>query len=1025
MNSNQLKGDFRTHEIYVKALMNDQRYEEALNFMKAPIGRRKRFHQNRNFEALIQELCRNKNDPEKGLSVLQEYLKIDGIVPSSFTFCSLIYSFSSQGKMDRVIEVLELMSNEKYNYPFDNFVCSSVISGFVRIGKPELGIGFFENAVKSGAVKPSVVTYTALLSVYIRLGRFEEVCDMVSRMEKDGLKFDVVFYSNWIYGYFREGIIGEAFQKYKDMVDRKIEIDTITYTILIDGFSKDGNVEKAVGFLHKMIKVGVRPNLVTYTAIILGFCKKGKLEEAFALFKMIKDLGMMVDEFIYLILIDGVCTTGDFDSAFQLLEEMEDQGIKPSIVMYNTIINGLCKAGRSLQADNMSQGIVGDVVTHSIILHGYIVEGNAMGVLETKRRIEASGICIDIVMCNILIKALFMLGLFDDVLAVYQRMPEMDLVASSVTYYTMINGYCKAGRIDEALEIFDDFRRSSYSSAACYNCIIQGLCTKGMVDMAIEVFKELVVSGLPVDRMLLPMLMNATFDKKGAEGVLNLIHHMENLGGESFANLCNDAIILLSGRGCSFDAVFNVFMVIRRNRFPVLSKSYYAMLKALLLDGKKLLSSIILSIFLKQYGLSEPRVNRILFYYMCIKNVSSALLFLPMLKEKSLDTAFSVNVLDMLIKNGRALDAYQLILGSENDKLFHMRLLDYSKLIDSLCKERHVEKALDLCNFVRSKGFSLSIAIYNSVLHGLCCQGCIVEALRLFDSLEKGDILPSEITYVILIDTLSKEGHLLDARKLFETMLHKNVKPNIRAYNSLIHGYCKLGQLQEALDLLLDLEVKCLQPDEFTFSAIIYGYCLKGDMEGSLDFFTKLRGKGTSPDFLGFMYLLRGLCAKGRMEESQSILREMLQTQSIVDLLNKVDRDIEMESAQSFLVFLCEQGSIQEAIAVLDEIGFTFFPLNRRPKTNELYLKLYEPDDAERHEANVDKPLTCSCDAYMVPRSYIDEKLQKVPRAPIILDRKVFQPLDLNSLYEIAASLCSKGETSEANRLVKIISGLL
>lgn len=77
MNSNQLKGDFRTHEIYVKALMNDQRYEEALNFMKAPIGRRKRFHQNRNFEALIQELCRNKNDPEKGLSVLQEYLKID------------------------------------------------------------------------------------------------------------------------------------------------------------------------------------------------------------------------------------------------------------------------------------------------------------------------------------------------------------------------------------------------------------------------------------------------------------------------------------------------------------------------------------------------------------------------------------------------------------------------------------------------------------------------------------------------------------------------------------------------------------------------------------------------------------------------------------------------------------------------------------------------------------------------------------------------------------------------------------
>lgn len=1038
MNSNQIEGDFRTLELYVKALIDHQRCDEALNFLKSQIGRRSNFHHSRIFEAWIQGLCKDKNDPEKGLFVLREYLSIDGTLPSSFTFCSLIYSFSSQGKMDRVIQVLELMANEKCKYPIDNSVCSSVVSGFVRIGKPELGIQFFENAMKSSAVEPNLYTYTALMSAYIWLGRFEEMDRMVSRIENDGLKFnDVVVYSNLIYGYLREGKIGEASQMYKEMVNRIIEEDTITFPFLqspiviadagktevdsstfnkfVDGFLKDGYEEKAVDFLNKMIKDGRGPNLVTYTAIMMGFCKKGKLDEAFALLKMVKDLGTKMDEFIYSILIDGVCGLGDFDRAFQLLEEMENMGVKPSIVTHSTIINGLCKAGRTADADEIAKGLIGDVVIYSILLHGYIREGNARGVLEQKTRIEAAGVRMDVVMCNILIEASFMLGLFEDVLAIYKGMPEKDLIPDSVTYCTMIDGYCKAGMISEAFEIFDDIRRASNSSAACYKYIIQSLCLNGMVDIAIEVFKELVVTGLSVDRIIQLTLINTTFNVKGADGVLDLIHQIENLGGESSASICNDAINLLSGRG-SFDAVFDVFIVMRRNKFAVISDIYHGMMKALLFDGKMLLFSVILTIFLKQYGMSIPKVNNILLYYLSLKNVSKMLSFITSLKEKSVDIKLPVNIVEMLIKDRGALDSYKLIMGTDYDKLFSKCIVDYSKLIDGLCKEGHVDKAVDLCNFAQKKGFSLSVAIYNSVINGLCRQGCIVEALRLLDSLEKIDIVPSKITYGTVIDALSKEGQLLDAKKLFETMLHENAKPNTHIYNSLIHGHCSLGQLQEALNLFLDLGVKGLKPDEFTISAVIYGYCLKGDMEGSLGFFSDFKRKGMFPDFLGFMHLLRGLCAKGRMEESQGILREMLQSQSVMDLLNRIDSDIESESLQNFLVHLCEQGSLQDAIAILDEIGLIFFP-HRRPKTNEMYFKHNERCAAQRNEMTEYKSSRCR-HLTMLP-------LQKAPHASTHLDNEISQPLDFDSWYQIVASLYSEGETNEANRLIKKITLLL
>ncbi|KAF5956549.1 hypothetical protein HYC85_003774 [Camellia sinensis] len=810
MKSNNIKGNAHSHSIFTWALLKEHKYEEAEQLMKNQMVDSSLLKKNRIWDCLIQGFCVNRKDPEKALLVLRDCLRID------------------------------------------------VISGFCRIGKPELAVGFYDNAENSGALRPNVVTYTTLVSAYCRLGRLEEVCNLVSMMEKDGLAFDVVFYSCWIHEYFREGVLWAALQKYREIVDRKVDMDTIGYTILIDGFSKEGNVEKAVGFLNKMKKDRLTPNLVTYTAIMLGFCKKGKLEEALVVLEMVENSGIKVDEFMYATLIDGFCRKSDFDQVFHLLDDMEKRGVNPSIVTYNTVINGLCKAGRASEADEFSKGILGDVVTYSTLLHGYIEEENVMGMLETKRRLEAAGVCMDVVM------------------------------------------------IDEALEIFDEFRATSVSSVACYNCIIHGLCRKGMAGVAIEVFIEFHERGLASDV------------EKSEGGVLNLIYRIENLRSEIFDT-------------------------------------------ALMDDGKKWLTHPFLTILVKRYGIVEPRLSKTLVHYLCMKDINNAIKFLDVMKEKKLSVTFPVTVLRTLTRDGRALDAYKLVIGGE-ENLPVMDVVDYSMVVDGLCKGGHMDKALDLCAFAKRKGITLSIVTYNSVINGLCRQGCFIEAFRLFDSLEKINMFPSEITYATLIATLSKEGYLLDARKLFESMVLKGFKPKTRVYNSLIDGYCKRGQMQEALKLLLELEERGLKPDEFTVSSVINGCCQNGDMEGALEFFFEFERKGLLPDFLGFMYLIRGLCAKGRMEECRNILRKMLQTQSILDLLKIAETEVKTESIESFLVSLCEQGSVQEAIMVLNEIGSIFFPISRRFGAYDGSEKLKELCDS-RDLATVDpKSLNATCE---------------------------------------------------------------
>ncbi|EOY32006.1 Pentatricopeptide repeat superfamily protein, putative [Theobroma cacao] len=1015
LESNNIKANSQTHSILTWALFKLHKFEEAEHLMTTQLSNSSNCPKTRFWDSLIQGFGVIQSNPEKGLLLLKHWLGNYGTLPSSLTFCSLIHSFISQGNKNGAIEVLELMIDDKVRYPFDNFVCSSVIAGFCKIGKPDLALGFFKNAIKSGALRPNVVAYTALLSTFNMLGRFNEACDLVSMMEKEGLALDVILYSSWICGYFRNGCLMEALKKHREMVERGINPDTVSYTILIDGFSKEGTVEKAVGFLKKMFKDGVVPNVVTYTAIMLGFCKKGKLEEAFTFFKEVEAMGIEVDEFMYATLLEGACRKGDFDCVFHLLDEMEKKGIKRSIVTYNIVINGLCKVGRTSEADNIFKQVEGDIVTYSILLHGYTEEGNVKRFFETKGKLDEAGLRMDVVACNILIKALFTVGAFEDAHALFKAMPEMDLNADSITYCTMIDGYCKVGRIEEALEVFDEYRMSFVSSVACYNCIISGLCKRGMVDMATEVFFELGKKGLALDMGISKMLIMATFAERGAEGVRSFVYKLEKFGSDMYKSICDDAICFLCERGFIEDAS-EVYIVMRRKGLALAKNSYNLVLKKLIDDGKQSLVGPFLNFFLKEYGLVESMVNKIVAHYLCLKDMDIALRFLKKMKEQVSIVTLPSSVFRKLVKDGRVLDAYKLVLeASENFTV--MDVIDYSILVDALCKEGYLNEVLDLCSFVKNKGITLNIVTYNSVINGLCRQGCFIEALRLFDSLERIDLVPSRVTYATLIDNLCKQGFLLEARKIFDGMIFKGCEPNICVYNSLIDNYCKFGPMDEALKLMSDLEIKGIKPDDFTISALIYGYCKKGDMEGALTFFSEFKMKGISPDFLGFIHMIRGLSAKGRMEEARSILREMLQTKSVMQLINRIDTEIESESIESFLVYLCEQGSIQEALVVLSEIGSRLFPIQR---WSTAYQESQAPNKRLKSEALFAVP---TASARPNKKSDLDcalhdpQQIRKlVENYNVGNEESQFCGFGFN--YSLLSSLCSKGELHKANKYV-------
>ncbi|XP_010451905.1 PREDICTED: pentatricopeptide repeat-containing protein At5g57250, mitochondrial [Camelina sativa] len=913
LDSNQIEINHRVYSIVSWAFLNLNRYEEAEKFINTQISKASIFPRTHMLDSLIHGFSVTRDDPNKGLSILRDCLRRShhGAFPSSLTFCSLIHRFVDKGEMDNALEVVEMMTNKNVNYPFDNFVCSGVVSGFVRIGKPELELGFYESAVGSGVLVPNLVTYTTVVSALCQLGKVDEVKGLVRRLEDEGFEFDCVFYSNWIHGCLEGGGLMDALMQDRGMVEKGIGRDVVSYSILIDGLSKEGNMETSLGLLGKMIKEGVESNLITFTAIIRGLCKKGKLEEAVALFDRIVNMGVEVDEFVYVTLIDGICRKGNLSRVFSMLGDMEQKGIQPSILTYNTVINGLCRAGRVSEADEISKGVVGDVVTYSTLLDSYIKEENMDAVLEIRRRFEEAKIPMDLVMCNILLKAFLLVGAYGEADALYRAMPDMDLTPDTVTYSTMIEGFCKTGQIEEALETFNELRRSSVSSALCYNRIIDALCKKGMLETATEVLIELWEKGLYLDIRTSRNLLHSIHASGGEKGILNLVYRLDQLNSDLFLGMFNDTILLLSKRGY-LEAAIEVYMIMRR---------------------------------------------------------------------KGLTVTFPSTILKILVDTLRALDAYLLVVNAEESTLPSVDVVDYTIIVDGLCKEGFLVKALDLCSFAKSRGVVLNIITYNSLINRLCQQGCLVEALRLFDSLENIGLDPSEVTYGILIDKLSKEGLFLDAEKLLDSMVSKGLVPNILIYNSMIDGYCKLGYTEDAMRVLTRKMMGKVSPDTFTVSSIIKGYCKKGDMEEALRVFAEFKDENISADLLGFLFLIKGFCTKGRMEEARGLLREMLVSESVVKLLNRVDAElVESESIRGFLVELCEQGRVPQAIKILEEISST------------IYLSGKNPD-------------FCQSPQFV---NGVNEKEVK----------KEDYVHDFHSLHSTISSLCSNGKLKQANEFV-------
>lgn len=114
------------------------------------------------------------------------------------------------------------------------------------------------------------------------------------------------------------------------------------------------------------------------------------------------------------------------------------------------------------------------------------------------RYMKKMGIRPSIASLNILIKALVKSDkTIDAALKIFHEMPNQEHTPDSYTYGTLINGFCRLGKISEAKELFSQMGANGCSpTVVTYTSLIHGLCQSSCLDEAVELLEEMKRKGI-------------------------------------------------------------------------------------------------------------------------------------------------------------------------------------------------------------------------------------------------------------------------------------------------------------------------------------------------------------------------------------------------------------------------------------------------------------------------------------------------------------------------------------------------
>lgn len=322
---------------------------------------------------------------------------------------------------------------------------TSMISGYVRAGKPAKSLDLFREMLRFG-IEPNGYTISAAIKACSVLGNLRLGRCLHGVVMKGGFDWNCVISSVLIDMYGRNYESGDAYR----LFDELPEVDAICWTSVISAFTRNDLFEEALGFFYAMQRSdGLSPDEFTCGTVLTACGNLGRLKQGKEVHSKVITSGLCGNVVVESSLVDMYGKCGSVDESQRVFDGMS----KRNSVSWSALLGVYCQNGGFKSVINIFRKMEeADLYCFGTVLRACAGLAAVRQGKEIHCQYMKRGGWRDIIVESALVCLYAKCGCISFAFRIFKEMPVRNLI----TWNSMICGFAQNGKGEEALRVFDE-----------------------------------------------------------------------------------------------------------------------------------------------------------------------------------------------------------------------------------------------------------------------------------------------------------------------------------------------------------------------------------------------------------------------------------------------------------------------------------------------------------------------------------------------------------------------------------------
>ena len=325
------------------------------------------------------------------------YINLKNIKPDLYTYLALLKGIKQcmpEITLEWYTKMIHLIDEAKYGCHFDESFLDYLLNACLKFKKFDRMEEIFNNAkdktsisessyaimikeygkiykldkcldlmkdLKKKVIKPTSISYLALLKSIIRCKKIEYIDRTIEEMKINGIELTEHLFYILINGYRNARNYDKALKLFDEILIKFEKFDLMIFNTILECCVECYKIEKMEQIFKMLMNPDgnyPKPDIMTYSLMMKGYAVTGKIKEIIEIYDEVRKMDQKLDEVLYNSLLDCFTENNDEENINKVYLDMKKMGLKIGLVTYSILLKLNEKIGNNQKCIEIYDDIV-------------------------------------------------------------------------------------------------------------------------------------------------------------------------------------------------------------------------------------------------------------------------------------------------------------------------------------------------------------------------------------------------------------------------------------------------------------------------------------------------------------------------------------------------------------------------------------------------------------------------------------------------------------------------------------------